>query len=200
MSRLPDDQAASEAEVVAAIASLTAKQLLKLQKYAEYKIHGLGRKALGKNWQDLLQTAHFKTISRERHWNKMNVDFFGHLTGAIRSIASNWRDEFQDCEPRLESELVRPDASWKMRSPLDQAPDHRSGPGSDYSAQELLHEFENLLVDDDIGLQILLGLRDGMSPAEIRDLCKLDTKGYETAAKRVRRRIDAYLKRGIENA
>lgn len=199
MSRIPDDQAASETEVVAAIAALTDNQLLKIQKYAEYKIDGLGGKALGKDWQDLLQTALLKTISRERHWNKKNVDFFGHMTGTIRSIASHWRQEFQDCEPRLESELIRPNASGEMRSPLDQAPDHRSGPAAEYTAQELLHKFENLLGDDDVGLQILLGLRDGMSPAEIRDLLNLGTKEYETAVKRVRRRISAY-NRGIENA
>ena len=39
-----------------------------------------------------------------------------------------------------------------------------------------------------------------MSPTEIRDLLALDTKGYETAVKRVRRRIDAYLNRGMEHA
>lgn len=200
MSRLPDDQAASDAEVEAAITTLTTVQLIDLKRYAVRKIVGLGRKALGRDWQDLLNTALERTVGRDRRWNKAQVDFRGHLRGVMRSIASHWREEFEDCEPRLESELVRLDASGKPRSPIDRVPDRSSEPGADLVAQELLQKFEELLTDDEIGLQILWGLRDEMSPTEIRDLLALDTKGYETAVKRVRRRIDAYLNRGMEHA
>ena len=82
-------------------------------------MRGLGRRASGRNHEDLLNEAIADTLDPEkRRWNKQ-VSFVTHLIGAMRSIASHWKEQFDADEPRLESEVVRTSEEGEPLSPLD---------------------------------------------------------------------------------
>src|SRR5882724_572575 len=121
-----ETQPPTHEEIDQAIADLTPAQLLRLKKFARWRIRGLGRANLGRDFQDLLQEAITSTIAgtgttREgRHWNK-KVDFVKHITEAMRSISSHWKVQFDEQEAQLESDvkIVAPDGT--TISPLDYA-------------------------------------------------------------------------------
>ena len=93
----------------------------RLEKYARYRIRGLGRKATGRDHEDLLGEAVQDTLDLEkRKWNK-RVSFAQHLMGAMRSISSHWREQFDTREPLLESEVFRTTEEGEVLSPLDGA-------------------------------------------------------------------------------
>src|SRR5262245_1076348 len=97
--RGPPELAADPAEVQAAIDSLTEADLLRLEGYAIWRIRAIGRKALGRNYEDLLSESIFATLEGKRKWNKNNVDFVRYLIGAMQSISDNWGRRFNSNEP-----------------------------------------------------------------------------------------------------
>ena len=116
-------------EVERAPEALTCADLLKLQKFAAFRLHGLGRAARGRTADDLLADATLSTLvgtvanTQGRRWGRRwnnNIDFVCHLTGAMKSISNSWKRKFDEKEPYLEAEVLpmsaieRPDTS-----PLD---------------------------------------------------------------------------------
>lgn len=88
-------------EVKQAYEALTPIELIKLRNFAERRIRGLGRMALGRSADGLLQEAITMVLQEKRHWKSENVTFPQFLAGAIRSISSNWRAKFERREARL---------------------------------------------------------------------------------------------------
>jgi hypothetical protein len=104
--------------VRAAIEGLSEADLLRLEKFARYRVKGVGRMALGRDHNDLLADAIADTLDpTKRRWNKA-VTFVQHLLGAMRSISSHWREQFDPDEARLESDLTRPVGGTVSLSPL----------------------------------------------------------------------------------
>jgi len=60
--RVPAENAASLAEVQEAIDNLSPADLIRLEGYAVWRIRAIGRKALGRNHEDLLGEAVFATL------------------------------------------------------------------------------------------------------------------------------------------
>ena len=57
---------------------------------------------------DLIQTALTDLLGDVRRWNKSKVGFMGLLTGAIRSISSNWARSYDEADtPVVEADLRR---------------------------------------------------------------------------------------------
>src|SRR5262245_846965 len=52
--RVPEERAATPAEVRAAVEALTEADIVRLEKFARYRIRGLGRMAGGRDHEDLL--------------------------------------------------------------------------------------------------------------------------------------------------
>ena len=74
-----------------AIQSLSDADNLRLEKFARFRIRGLGRASAGRDWRDLLGEALAATLDpNHRRWNK-SVTFVQHLLGAMRSISTAWR-------------------------------------------------------------------------------------------------------------
>jgi len=166
---VPEERAATPDEVRAALDALGEADLVRLEKFARYRIRGLGRKAEGRDHDDLLGEAIRDTLDPEkRRWNK-DVSFVRHLVGAMRSISSHWREQFDENEPLLESELLQTTDIL--------------------AAKEELERIEKAVADDTVVSDILGGLRAEMLAGEIREVLGLSVIEYETAMKRFRRRV-----------
>lgn len=120
--RVPEEKAASQDEIQTAIHSLTEAELLRLEKFARWRIRGLGRASGGRDWEDLLGETLTATLDDDhRRWNK-SVSFVQHLLGAMRSISTAWKKKFDPDEAYLESEITRASSEGKVPSALPEAP------------------------------------------------------------------------------
>jgi len=187
--RVPEERAATPDEVRAALDALGEADLVRLEKFARYRIRGLGRKAEGRDHDDLLGEAIRDTLDPEkRRWNK-DVSFVRHLVGAMRSISSHWREQFDENEPLLESELLQTTDEGEVLSPLDVVGSGAPGAERILAAKEELERIEKAVADDTVVSDILGGLRAEMLAGEIREVLGLSVIEYETAMKRFRRRV-----------
>ena len=193
LRRIPEEKAATPDEVRTAIADLTTPNLLRLKKFASFRIRGLGRKACGRDGNDLRQEAVVDTLSGNRHWNKEAVDFVGHLLGAMRSISTHWGEQFDPDEARLESEVTRIAPQGKIRNPIDGIASATIAGERIISAKEEIEEIERIFAEDAVVSLIIEGLREGMTGPEIQDALGISQKEYDAAMKRMRRKV-----RGIE--
>jgi hypothetical protein len=143
----------------------------------------------GRDHEDLLGEAVADTLDpAKRRWNK-DVSFVRHLIGAMRSISSHWREQFDPDEPRLESEVVRVGEDGELLSPLDLVGSEAPAVDRILEAKQQLESIEKAVADDKIVYDILGGLRAEMSPSEIREALGLSVVEYETAMKRFRRHV-----------
>lgn len=187
--RVPEDSAATPEEVRAAVEALSEADLLRLEKFARYRVKSLGRMALGRDHNDLLGDAIADTLDpTKRHWNKA-VTFSRHLLGAMLSISSHWREQFDPDEARLESDLARPAEGRASLSPLDLVSSDEPGADRIVGARRQIEDLEKAVADDKVVHDILGGMRAGMSPNDIREALGLSTAKYETAMKRFRRHV-----------
>jgi len=187
--RVPDEHAATPDEIRTALDALGEADFVRLEKAARYRVRGLGRRASGRNHEDLLNEAIADTLDPEkRRWNRQ-VSFVTHLLGALRSIASHWKEQFDADEPRLESEIVRTSEEGEPLSPLDLVASAAPGAERAVEARHELEQIEKIVAGDRVASDILGGMRAEMSPKEIREVLGLTVTEYETAMKRLRRHV-----------
>jgi len=176
-----------------AIEALSPAELLKLQKFAAFRIQGLGRTACGRTWVDLLQEAQLRTLIgaestiKGRHWNK-NVDFVRHLTGAMLSISSSWKRKFKE-EAYLESEVIALDAEGHELSPIDDIPSADTAADQSLIAKEKEDEVLRVFREDVNATRVLQGLLVGMKKNEIIQKRGISNKEYQPAMKRIRMKL-----------
>jgi len=187
-------------EVDRMIEMLTTKDWLKLQKFAEFRVRGLGRAARGRTGEDLLGEALVGTLigaeatHKGRHWNK-DVDFLRHLTEAMRSISSCWKRQ-NETEAYLVSEFPLHDAEGQEHSPLDNvASEH---PAAD---QRLIEKDEEdrvvaMFKDDPEATQVLQALLDGLKKNAIMQRYGLDERKYAATVRRIRVKLLGRRNRG----
>jgi CheY-like chemotaxis protein len=191
-------------EVVRAVRALTVPDQLRLQHFAKLWVRGIGRAASGRDWQDLLQEAMFRTLlgaadaKKGRHWNK-KVDLVWHLAEAMRSIANSWKRQFaQEENTFLSSELQTCDSEGQEYSPLDNvASAHML---TDDRLIESAEEDSILatLRDDPDASRVLEGWMDGLKKSEILLTYGLDEKRYAVIVRRIRMKLLG--RRGGDNA
>ncbi|MFY9558596.1 MAG: response regulator [Terriglobales bacterium] len=190
-------------EVDRAIKALTRTDWLRLQLFAKFKIRGLGRAASGRDWEDLLAEALCRTLigaedsHNGRHWNK-RVDFVQHLAGAISSIASVWKRQFQK-ETHLMSELATNDAEGQEYSPLDSVASGDAPADHRLIEKDELDRVLMMFKDDLEATHLLLGLGSGLKKNEIMSRYSLDEKKYAATARRIRVALRSATNRGKDN-
>jgi CheY-like chemotaxis protein len=173
-------------DVDRAVEALTSSELLRLQRFADYRIQGLGRAARGRTGEDLLSEALLRTLIGAgatrggRHWNK-HVDFVWHLTGAMRSISSCWKRQFKGEEPHLMSELLKSDAEGQQYSQLENLPATHIPADQRLIEKGEEHRVLTIFKDDSEATQVLQGLLDGLKKNEIG----LEETKYAAAVKRI---------------
>jgi gas vesicle protein len=205
--RIPTDKAASFDEITDAVNSLTPVQLKRLEKYAKWRIAGLGRKKTGRSWEDLFQEAIKSFCSEDgRRWNKEKVDFVKALTEAMRSISDSWKRSFDENEHYLESELTTTSLSGQKVNPLlaipaqTPSPETRLEVGEEAeAARQKVEIIEALVAKRELASLIIAGMKEEMSGTEIRQLLEISKTQYETEMTWIRRTVRAAFKEQEED-
>ncbi len=120
--------------------------------------------------------------------------------GAMRSISSHWREQFDPDEPLLESQLVHTTEEGELLSPIDLVGSGAPDAQRILEGKEEVERIEKAVADDKVVLDILGGLRAEMSPDEIREVLGLSVTEYETAMKRFRRHVRPTAAQGGSDA
>jgi hypothetical protein len=190
--KIPEETAATPAEIYQAIDALRPAELLRLKKYAQFRIKGLGRASQGRNDHDLLYEALNGTLAGNRHWNT-SVPFVWHLLGVIRSISSHWEEQFDADEALLEAEVISTTSEGEAYNPYVNA--RSTNPDSEriMAAKQEVEAIEQLLAGDPLALDIIGGWRAEMTGPEIQEALSLTKTEYETTVKRLRRKIQSFL-------
>ena len=181
-------------EIDRAIKALTSSELLRLQKFAKFRVRGLGRAASGRDWEDLLAEALHRTLigtedrQSGRHWNR-KVGFVQHLAGVVSSIASLWKRQFKEKNTFLISELLVCDPEGQERSPFDDVPSRCKPADVGLIEQTEEDQILALLQDSPDATHVFRGLVDGLRKQEIISRYGLDEKRYAAAVRRIRVRL-----------
>jgi len=188
--RIPIEKAATHDEILDAVTSLSRAELKKLQKYARWRIRGLGRASLGRDWRDLFnETVEAFCDEDGRRWDKERVDFVKAFREAMRSISSNWKQSFDESEARLESELITTSSSGEESNPIFQVAAANADIQKHLENKEKLEIIENLLSKRDLATLILMDMKKQMTGNEIREDLGITETEYETEMTWIRRTV-----------
>jgi hypothetical protein len=178
---------ATREEVERALTSLTKARCLRLKKFADYRVRGLGRAAKGSG-DDLLQEAITATLigsegsGAGRRWNK-EVDIVKHLVEVMRSIASHWR-EAATVEEIPESELVTVDDEGGVHGPFEKLAEPAPDALRTTAAKQELARVLGMFKDDNDAIVVLEGWRDGWKREDFINL-DMSPSDYDAAVKRI---------------
>lgn len=190
LRRVPDEVAATPGEIAAAIEALTPGDWARLKRFADCRILRLGPKADSKTGDDLIQTALTDLMADTRRWNKSKVGFVMLLTGAMKSISSNWARSYKEAETAvLEADLRRENEEGEIFSPLDNLQEPGPNPAQRLSDKQTLRLIDNLFKDDEKAQMVLTSWQEGYDPPGIRELWGLSQNEYNTIVRKIRRRL-----------
>jgi DNA-directed RNA polymerase specialized sigma24 family protein len=174
---------AREGDIRDEIEALTSADLLRLESYAAWRLRGLGRHAAGRTADDLVHEAILSALSGTRKWNRKRVDFVGFLTGAMRSISSNWAARARIADVVASSDSV---AVALHRVPTPE-------PGADH-VMEAAERERGILARFESDRTASIVLRELLEGETVRDICvryRIDQNQYQATLKRIRRRLAA---------
>ena len=190
--RIPNEVAATPAEIAAAIEALTPGDWARLRRFADNRIQKLGPKADGRTRDDLIQTALTDLLADIRRWDKTKVGFMTLLTGAMKSISSNWARSYKKAEtPVLEADLRRENEEGQIFSPLETVQDQSPNPDQRLHDKQTLELIDDLFKDDEKAQMVLTAWQEGYDPPGVRELWGLSQNEYNAIVRRIRRRLDA---------
>lgn len=194
---MEQDEYATTAEASEALRRLSDADLLRLEKIARYRsfAHPLI------DPRDLLNEAVVRVLRGTRRWPR-SVPIVRFLANVLRSLATEaWRQESETPE-RLESSLPTREGHAQadylaesksyLPNPEETALEVDRQRLIGLSAGELLNMFRN----DPTASSILQGLREGLTPDQIRNQHGMTTTEYGTARRRIRRLIDRRFPKG----
>lgn len=182
--RVPDEEAASADEVMAALNSLTLDECLRLERYAQSRVGSLGRGSLSCDASTLLSEAIRATCEGERSWHKTSVDFFGHLIGVIRSKSSHLHRKSASNKTYLDSDVIGESGSAVENSP-SQAPNQEAT----LLANEAVERIERAVGERPVAWVIMEALRDGMNRATIMKEFQISGTDYDSNLRWLRRTV-----------
>ena len=193
------EKVATVDEISEAIEKLLPEEWGKLYAYAKNRARMMALYGAALDAGDLVQSAIIGLLEQRRTWNPKKVTFIGVLMGAIRSIASNHKDKSLKSGYSVpESQLVSGDEDDESGTPIELHPDSRLNPEQQMVSAEdekditrLVGELYDFFEGDAEARLVMDGWSEGLSGTEIIEALEIDRKGYETIAKRVRRKSTA---------
>ncbi len=192
--RIPAEKAASVDEINDAILALTSEELKRLEKYARWRIKGLGRKKMDRDWEVLLNETVSAFCSGTRRWERGKIDFVRAMTEAMRSISDNWRRTYDEDEPRLESEMITTAVSGREFNPLVKVAAPNWNKQNELEVKRDIEIIENLTARRELAALIIMGWKDKMTGSEIQKDLEISQQQYETEVKWIRRTVRAAFK------
>jgi RNA polymerase sigma factor (sigma-70 family) len=185
---VPEDRAATPAEIEAAANELSVADWYRLREYAERLEFLLAEKAMGR---DLLGEAFERLLVGSRKWDKTKAGLVTFLFGAMRSICNAWfRAKKSATErPILASALTVEDQEGHSSNPVDNYATPEPSTEELLVFREALQRINDVLADDQEARMILEGFREGLEPPAIRELWGFSQTQYDTIVTRMRRKI-----------
>jgi hypothetical protein len=123
---------------------------------------------------DLRNEALLRTLDGRRKWKPDKVDFVTHLMGCMRSIVHELKKKaYAELKAMRESERQEATRKFEYVWP-----------------SEILDYTRTHLSEDAVALRVFDLLRQGQSPAEIREALNIDLKVYNAARKTISRRMN----------
>jgi DNA-directed RNA polymerase specialized sigma24 family protein len=159
-----------------AIAAMSDTDLVRLAALARLWSRGLPDE-LG--WTDILNEAIVRVLDGSRPWPR-HVPLLAFLSGVMRSICDDhWR--------RARREALRRHGDVADLDPIigDGAPD----PERMLAAAQALAAINRLFAADKQALQVIAGLSEGLTAAEICRRYGFEQRDYDTTRKRMRRKL-----------
>jgi len=193
-------KAATQAEIIAAMESITDEDSERLDQAAINRIIRIGRKAAnGRSHEDLLQEVMERTLERRRIWYPGQVAFVPFLVGVVWSIASEWAGH-RERNPRspeyaaVESQITRENEEGNPVSPFAEVGDARPtveeemiDAATEAEQVALLKAVKEHFADDENASLVLMAWEEGMDgPTIQKDLGFSDTT-YRSTVRRIRR-------------
>jgi hypothetical protein len=182
--RVPDEEAASSNEVLAALESLSHEECLRLERYAQSRVGSLGRGSMSSDGSALLSESIRATCEGERSWHKTSVDFVGHVIGVIRSKSSHLHKKAASNRTYLESDVMTEAGTLVENSP-SQSPNQEAT----ILANEAVDRIEKAVGERPIAWLIMEARRDGMNRAEIIKEFQISETEYDTNLRWLRRTV-----------
>jgi hypothetical protein len=188
---MPDGTGANRREIHRAIEALTPGELLKLKHFAVFRIRGLGRAASGRTCEDLLSEARLAFLegaaSNGTGRNlKAGMALVTQLIGAMRSISSHWKRDFDEQEPDLESEILTPTEEGQVTSPLANVASHTPSHERELAARQQWNLITTRCKGSRAASHVLEGLSQGLTASRIMRDYHLSKWQYQEAMKRIR--------------
>ena len=178
----------------AALQALSEADRLRLLRYAEWRVKGMGRAARGRGAHDLLSEACLRVCEGRRRWDPDAVSLVGFMCGVMKSISSHWREQFSQDEAHLACELRSDDDKV---DPVEGAPSEPPDAERARAAARAKLDAINEFFSDDSEVQLVIeGLAEGMTGPEIQAALGLSQKSYAAAFKRMRRGVNRLFGEG----
>lgn len=190
------EKVATVEEISGAIEHVSPDGWAKVYAFAKNRARFMALYGASVDESDLVQEAIAALLQERRTWKPSQVNFVGVLIGAIKSIASNHKakslssgysiPESQIATTNDEDESEAPTALHADTHPNQEQTMIQAERAADnvLRVQELYSFFEH----DKEARDVMDGWREGMTGTEIMEILEIDRKGYETIAKRIRRK------------
>lgn len=207
----PLERHASPDEVGEAVNSLTPEEMVRLRKRAEYQLFGTEFQDPMELLGEAVKRAMVATSpdkrenERGRPWPMERVKFAAFLAMSMDSIADASRESCEQVSTaRLEAlagedgnvETVLHAAGYSHPDPLEQVLDVEERRARYSAAKADADAIEALFVGDQPVLAIIEGEKEGMPAREVREMFELDEKTYDSARRRMRRKVDKFMPNG----
>lgn len=200
--RIPEERAATHEELTAAINGLTENERRKLYKAAAFRMRGLGYAAMNRDFQDLFNETILSFFKPDgRKWKKDEIDIVRTLNEAMRSVANNWRQEYNRKEAvQIPLMIGRDDDPAEV---LGRIP--ASGESVQYRLEtdELhvamkaqLDEINDIVATREKAALVIMAMSDGLDGPKIREELELTVQQHETEMLWIRRKLRAKFKDG----
>ena len=213
--RVPEEQAATVAQVLDAIDTMTSGDAARLKGFAASKSRRRGHLPDGRDGDDLLSAALMMVSAGQRRWNPSKVPFTTFLIGAMRSFANHARkasvtDVLQVAQS--ESDLGTQEVTGTLDTIIPADPyafgsapppnpeDQMLQDQEKREACELISEFENSCSGDWEAQLVMEAWRDGLDGRAIRNDLGLSVTEYETIVRRLRRKAKLFQNTRPRNA
>jgi DNA-directed RNA polymerase specialized sigma24 family protein len=191
-------------EVWAAVSSLSEAELFKLGQLAKMSAYRLGRSAGSPDDDDLLQDAITRLLDGRRKWKPGKVDLVGLIAGTLKSMTSEILEQKKhQPKTKLECDLRPLDPNEQETNLLQIAADHRPNAEQELlvaeqiTGEQLFDQVEALFSDDALAGLILSEWRRGNSGADIMGAMSLSRQEYDTAVRRIYRRVRGHWPEGV---
>lgn len=173
-------------EIIARLKALSQAELIRLTRVARLR-------CLGTDYgpDDLLQEAVRRILDGQRTVPS-DQPFLACLIQVMRSVA--WASRKRLRAVAKEVELVSCDEMQESVPSLAPTPEQEVA--SNDACARLNEVIINLFGDDDEAQAVLMGRIDSMTPAEIQTTFGMDQTAYDTALRRIRRRVGKHFPKG----